>query len=181
LHKVKIKPSVQYRTRFFKPRRSEKGGFSAMQTEEKLKKMGFTLPPAPRPVAAYVPGLREGNLLYVSGQLPLLEGKLVKTGRVGQEVTPEEAYQAARQCTLNGLSVIRDLVGDLDQIEQVVKLVGFIASAPDFFGQPQVVNGASEFLSELLGEAGKHARSAVGVAALPLNAPVEVELIVRVK
>jgi enamine deaminase RidA (YjgF/YER057c/UK114 family) len=150
------------------------------KVEEKLAELGLTLPPVAAPVAAYVPALRSGEFVFTSGQLPVVEGKLVNTGKVGAEVSPEEAKELAQTCVLNALAAIKSVIGDLDQIERVVKVVGFVASAPDFTGQPGVVNGASELLGKVLGEAGVHARSAVGVAVLPLDAPVEVEVVVRV-
>ncbi|MBV2154787.1 RidA family protein [Kitasatospora sp. SUK 42] len=151
------------------------------KVESKLAELGLTLPPVAVPVAAYVPALRSGEFVFTSGQLPVVEGKLPSTGKVGAEVSPEEAKELAQVCALNALAAIKSVIGDLDLIERVVKVVGFVASAPDFTGQPAVVNGASELLGAVLGEAGVHARSAVGVAVLPLDAPVEVELQVRVK
>ncbi|MBO1414526.1 RidA family protein [Streptomyces sp. FH025] len=151
------------------------------KVESKLAELGLTLPPVAVPVAAYVPALRSGEFVFTSGQLPVVEGKLPSTGKVGAEVSPEEAKELAQVCALNALAAIKSVIGDLDLIERVVKVVGFVASAPDFTGQPAVINGASELLGAVLGEAGVHARSAVGVAVLPLDAPVEVELQVRVK
>ncbi|MFJ2862548.1 MULTISPECIES: RidA family protein [unclassified Kitasatospora] len=151
------------------------------KVEAKLADLGLTLPPVAAPVAAYVPALRSGEFVFTSGQLPVVGGKLPSTGKVGAEVSPEEAKELAQTCALNALAAIKSVIGDLDQIERVVKVVGFVASAPDFTGQPAVINGASELLGKVLGEAGVHARSAVGVAVLPLDAPVEVELQVRVK
>ncbi|WP_413102018.1 RidA family protein [Streptomyces sp. Inha503] len=148
--------------------------------EGRLAGLGLTLPAVAAPLASYVPALRTGPYVYTSGQLPLVEGKLGVTGKVGAEVTPEEAKDLARVCALNALAAVKSVVGDLDQIVRVVKVVGFVASAPDFTGQPGVVNGASELLGEALGDAGVHARSAVGVAVLPLDAPVEVEIQVEV-
>ena len=145
----------------------------------RLAELGVTLPTVAAPLAAYVPAVRTGNLVYTSGQLPLVEGKLTHTGKVGSEVTPEDAKIAARTCALNALAAVHALVG-IDAVARVVKVVGFVASAPGFTGQPGVVNGASEFLGEVFGEQGAHARSAVGVAELPVDAPVEVELIVEV-
>jgi enamine deaminase RidA (YjgF/YER057c/UK114 family) len=132
------------------------------------------------PLASYVPAVQAGEFVLTSGQLPMVDGKLVLTGKVGAEVTAEEAKAQARICALNALAAVKSVIGDLDRIQQVVKVVGFVASAPDFTGQPGVVNGASELLGEVLGAAGVHARSAVGVAVLPLDAPVEVEIQVRV-
>ncbi|MEE1784023.1 RidA family protein [Streptomyces sp. SP17BM10] len=151
------------------------------KVESKLAELGLSLPPVAAPVAAYVPALRAGEFVFTSGQLPVVEGKLPSTGKVGAEVSPEEAKELAQTCALNALAAIKSVIGDLDLIERVVKVVGFVASAPDFTGQPAVINGASELLGKVLGEAGVHARSAVGVAVLPLDAPVEVELQVRVK
>lgn len=151
---------------------------------ERLAELGVTLPPVAKPLAAYVPAVRTGNLVYTSGQLPLEGGEIDHTGKVGADgasgtVTPEQAKAAARQCALNALAAVDALVG-IDSITRIVKVVGFVASSPGFSGQPGVVNGASEFLGEVFGDAGTHARSAVGVSELPLNAPVEVELIVEV-
>ncbi|KJK57494.1 MULTISPECIES: RidA family protein [Actinomycetes] len=151
------------------------------KVEEKLAELGLTLPEVAPPVAAYVPAIRSGEYVFTSGQLPMVAGKLQHTGKVGGEVTPEEGKALAQICALNALAAVKSVIGDLDRIEQVVKVVGFVASAPDFTGQPGVINGASELLGEALGAAGVHARSAVGVAVLPLDAPVEVEIQVRVK
>ncbi|GAA4855826.1 RidA family protein [Kitasatospora terrestris] len=151
------------------------------KVEEKLAELGLTLPEVAAPVAAYVPAVRTGEYVFTSGQLPMVAGKLPSTGKVGAEVTAEEAKQLAQICALNALAAIKSVIGDLDEVEQVVKVVGFVASAPDFTGQPGVINGASELLGAALGAAGVHARSAVGVAVLPLDAPVEVELQVRVR
>lgn len=150
-----------------------------MSASARLAELDITLPAPAAPLAAYVPAVRTGNLVYTSGQLPLIGGEVTHTGKVGAEVTPEEAKTAARTCALNALAAIHALVG-VDSVNRVVKVVGFVASAPGFNGQPGVVNGASEFLGEVFGEAGTHARSAVGVYELPLDAPVEVELIVEV-
>ena len=147
---------------------------------DRLAELGLELPPVVPPVAAYVPAVRTGNLVFTSGQLPMVEGGLPAVGKVGALVTPEQAKELARTCALNGLAAIEALVG-LDNVVRVVKVVGFVASTPEFTGQPGVVNGASELLGEVFGEAGQHARSAVGVAALPLDAPVEVELVVEVR
>ncbi|MEZ0091322.1 RidA family protein [Streptacidiphilus sp. EB129] len=150
------------------------------KVEARLAELGLELPPVAPPVAVYVPAVRSGEFVLTSGQLPMVGGKLTLTGKVGAEVTAEEAKAQARICALNALAAVKSVIGDLDRIEQVVKVVGFVASAPDFTGQPGVVNGASELLGEVLGAAGVHARSAVGVAVLPLDAPVEVEIQVRV-
>jgi enamine deaminase RidA (YjgF/YER057c/UK114 family) len=147
---------------------------------QRLAELGLTLPPVAAPVAAYVPAARTGNLVWTSGQLPFVDGSLPITGKVGAEVEPARAHDLARTCALNALAAIAAEVGDLDQVRRVVKVVGFVASAPGFFGQPGVVNGASELLGDVFGDAGRHARSAVGVAVLPLDAPVEVEVVVEV-
>ncbi len=149
---------------------------------QRLEQLGLVLPPVPDPVAAYVPVVRSGALVFTSGQLPLVHGKLARTGVVGDQpvdVTVEQAAGDARTCALNALAAIASVV-DLDDVVRVVKLTGFVASASDFVGQPQVVNGASELLGQVFGDRGRHARSAVGVAALPLGACVEVELVVEV-
>lgn len=150
-----------------------------MSASGRLAQLGLTLPAVAKPLAAYVPAVRTGNLVYTSGQLPSVEGVLTHAGKVGSEVTPEDAKIAARTCALNALAAVHALVG-VDAVTRVVKVVGFVASAPGFNGQPGVVNGASELLGEVFGDAGVHARSAVGVSELPLDAPVEVELIVEV-
>ena len=145
----------------------------------RLTELGIDLPEVVRPVAAYVPAKRTGNLVYTAGQLPMTAGKLPATGKVGDAVSPEEAKSLARQCGLNALAAVDALVG-IDAVVQVVKVVGFVASAPGFGGQPGVINGASELFGEVFGDAGAHARSAVGVSELPMDAPVEVEIIVEV-
>ena len=150
-----------------------------MSATTRLKELGLELPAVVPPVAAYVPAVQTGSLVYTSGQLPMAGGAMAQTGLVGGPVTPEQAKDLARTCALNALAAIDALVG-LDSVTRVVKVVGFVASAPGFTGQPGVVNGASELLGEVFGDAGRHARSAVGVAALPLDAAVEVELIVEV-
>ena len=146
----------------------------------RLRELGLTLPTVATPAGAYIPARRSGSLVFTAGQLPFVDGKLPAAGKVGAEVTPEEAYGFARTCALNALAAIDGLVG-LDAVAGVVKVVGFVASAPGFTGQPGVVNGASELLGEVFGEAGRHARSAVGVAELPMGAPVEVELVVELR
>ena len=148
--------------------------------EERLAELGLEVPEVAKPVAVYVPAVRSGDHVYTSGQLPMRAGELMLTGKVGGEVTAEEAYACARQCALNAIAAIRAEVGELSAVKRVVKVVVFVASTPDFTGQPGVANGVSELLGEVFGEAGVHARSAVGVAALPLDAPVEVELLVEV-
>lgn len=147
---------------------------------EKLAELGITIPDVPKPVAAYVPGVRVGDLLYTSGQLPVANGEL-KKGRLGENVSIEEGYQAARLCAINCLAVIKSIAGDLENVERVVKLTGFVNSTPDFTDQAKVVNGASELIAAVFGEAGAHSRSAVGMAALPLGAVCEVEAIVKLK
>jgi enamine deaminase RidA (YjgF/YER057c/UK114 family) len=147
---------------------------------ERLAELGLTLPPVAAPVAAYVPAVRSGDFVYTSGQLPTVDGKLPAVGKVGGEVSATDAAGLARTCALNALAAAASAAGGLDQIHRIVKVTGFVASAPGFSGQPQVINGASELFIEVFGEDGKHARSAVGVAELPLNAPVEVELIAEV-
>ena len=151
-----------------------------MSAAERLAALGLTLPPVTPPVAAYVPALRTGAYVYVSGQVPVVDGKLPATGKVGGSVSAEEAAGLARICALNALAAAAEAAGGLEAIHRIVKVVGFVASAPGFNGQPQVINGASELLIEVFGEAGRHARSAIGVAELPLGAPVEVELIAEV-
>jgi len=148
--------------------------------QARLAELGLTLPPVAAPVAAYVPAVRTGSYVYTAGQLPLAEGKLLAAGKVGAEISAEEAARLARTCALNGLAAVASVAGGLLAIRRIVKVTGFVASSPGFTGQPQVLNGASELLLEVLGEAGRHARSAVGVAELPLDAPVEVELIAEV-
>ena len=150
-----------------------------MGARERLAELGLELPPVAAPVAAYVPAVRTGDLVFTSGQLPVRQGALPLTGKVGADVTPEQAKDLAATCALNALAAIDALVG-LEAVVRVVKVVGFVASEPSFTGQPGVVNGASELLGEVFGEAGVHARSAVGVGVLPLDAPVEVELVVQV-
>lgn len=147
--------------------------------ETRLAELGLTLPPVAAPVAAYVPALVQGELVHTSGQLPFQDGQLPATGKVGADVDPDQAAGLAAVCAVNALAAVKSVIGDLDRVEQVVKVVGFVASDPSFTGQPQVINGASELLGTVFGEAGAHARSAVGVAVLPLDAPVEVEITVR--
>src|SRR4051794_35775405 len=153
---------------------------SAQSWTARLAELGIRLPPVAAPVAAYVPAVRSGSLVFTSGQLPFVDGGLRRTGKVGGSVDPEDAAGDAKVCALNALAAIDDLVG-LDSVVRIVKVVGFVASVEGFTGQPRVVNGASELLGKVFGEAGQHARSAVGVAELPLGAPVEVELTVEVR
>jgi enamine deaminase RidA (YjgF/YER057c/UK114 family) len=152
-----------------------------MSIKEKVESLGLTLPVAALPVAAYVPAVKTGNLVFVAGQLPLVDGKIVKEGKVGKEVTPEEAKEMAQVCALNALAAIA-LVVDIDQIERIIRVGGFVNGIPGFFAIPPIINGASELFIKLFGEVnGKHARTAIGVAELPLNAPVEVEVLVQLK
>jgi enamine deaminase RidA (YjgF/YER057c/UK114 family) len=151
------------------------------KVEDRLESLGLVLPEVPTPLAAYIPAKKTGQVIFTDGQLPILNGELICKGLLGQDVDVEQAYQAARICTLNALAAIKVVVKDLDQIFQVVRVVGYVASTPTFTQQPAIVNGASELLLEIFGEVGKHARSAVGVASLPLNASVEIELIVEIK
>ena len=152
-----------------------------MSVKEKLAALGLTLPTAAAPVAAYVPAVKTGNLVFTAGQLPVVDGKLVLTGKVGSDVTPEDAKKMAEICALNALAAI-SMVADIDQIEKIIRVGGFVNGAPGFVAIPAVINGASELLIKLFGDVnGKHARTAVGVAELPLNAPVEVEMVVQLK
>jgi enamine deaminase RidA (YjgF/YER057c/UK114 family) len=146
----------------------------------RLAELGLSLPPVAQPVAAYVPAVLTGNYVYTSGQLPLVDGKLQGTGKVGEDVAADEAAGLARICALNALAAVASVAGGLDAITRIVKVTCFVSSAPAFTGQAQVANGASEFLIEVLGDAGRHARSAVGMSVLPLDSPVEVELIAEV-
>jgi enamine deaminase RidA (YjgF/YER057c/UK114 family) len=148
--------------------------------EDKLAEMGLAVPEVAKPLAAYIPAVRSGQHVFTSGQLPLRDGELITSGKVGGDVTPEQAVECARQCALNALAAVRAEVGDLSAVKRIVKVVAFVASTPDFTGQPGVANGASELFGEVFGDIGRHVRSAVGVAALPLDAPVEVELVVEV-
>ncbi|GAB7031984.1 RidA family protein [Streptomyces sp. NPDC021749] len=148
--------------------------------EDKIAELGLKLPDVVPPLAVYQPAVRSGSYVFSSGQLPMVGGALPATGKVGAEVSPEQAKELAATCALNALAAVKSVIGDLDKIRRVVKVVGFVASAPDFTGQPGVLNGASELLGEILGDKGVHARSAVGVAVLPLDAPVEVEIQVEV-
>ncbi|MCD6640406.1 MAG: RidA family protein [Nocardioides sp.] len=151
-----------------------------MGAEAKLAEMGISVPEVVPPVAAYVPTVRSGNLVFTAGQLPARDGEMLAIGKVGGAVTQEQGYDCARQCALNALAAVKAEIGSLDAITRIVKVGVFVASTPDFTGQPQVANGASELLAEVFGDAGKHARSAVGVPVLPLDVPVEVELVVEV-
>jgi len=148
--------------------------------EARLRELGFELPDVPQPVVEYVPAKRVADLVYVSGQGPIRDGKPIYVGRVGAEVSPEDAYKAAQICALNCLAAVKSLVGSLDAVAEIVQVRGFVNSAPDFHGQPQVINGASELLVKLFGERGRHARAALGTSNLPGNIPVEIEMMVRV-
>ena len=149
--------------------------------EPRLIELGIQIPEAPKPVAAYIPAKKVGNLVFTAGQLPMVNGELISKGLLGKDVEIEEANKEARICALNALAAIKGVIGDLDKIKQVVRVVGYVASVPTFTQQPAIVNGASELLVEIFGENGKHARSAVGMAVLPLNASVEIELTVEVQ
>jgi enamine deaminase RidA (YjgF/YER057c/UK114 family) len=152
-----------------------------MSVDTRLQRLGLQLPAAPQPVASYIPAVRSGNLLFLSGVLPFHEGKVRPIGKLGRDVTPEQGKEASRRALLNALAIVREALGTLDHVTQVVRMVGHVASAEGFTQQPIVVNGASDLLVEIFGEAGRHARVAVGVAELPLNAPVELELIIEVR
>ncbi len=149
--------------------------------ESRIEQIGLNIPEAPKPVAAYIPAKQTGKLVFTAGQLPMVNGELFSKGLLGQDVEIDEANNAARICTLNALAAIKGVIGNLDRIKQIVRVVGYVASVPTFTQQPAVVNGASELLLEIFGENGKHARSAVGMAVLPLNASVEIELTVEVE
>jgi enamine deaminase RidA (YjgF/YER057c/UK114 family) len=151
-----------------------------MSVEQRLKELKLDLPAPPKPVANYVPVVRVGDLLFLSGVLPSRDGQLIMTGKLGHGLTIEQGVEAARVAVLNGLSIIRSTTGSLDRVKQIVKMVGYVASGPGFTEQPQILNGASDLLIALFGEAGRHARVAVGAAELPRHAPVEIELIVQI-
>jgi len=149
--------------------------------EEKIKEIiGYDLPVAPKPLASYVPVVKSGNLIFTSGQLPLKEGKLIAEGKVGVDISEDKAVECAKLSAVNCLSAVKSLSGNLDNIEQIVKLVVFVNSGQNFTGQPKIANGASDFLVQVFGEKGKHSRSAIGVSELPLNSPIEIEMIVRI-
>ena len=150
-----------------------------MSVASRLSELGIELPEVAVPAGAYVPAVISGNLVFTAGQIPLVDGKLMATGKVGQEIDVDFAREIARRCALNAVAAVKSVIGDLDRVKKVVKVVGFVSSEPSFTAQPQVINGASELLEQIFGEVGIHARSAVGVAVLPLDAPVEVELIVE--
>jgi len=149
--------------------------------EEKINQLGFTLPIAPKPLASYVPAVRTGDLVFTAGQLPIKDGSLAFKGKLGKDLSEDEGKKAAQVCALNCLSVIKNEIGNLDNIEKIIKLTVFVSSADGFINHPQVANGASDLIKEIFGENGKHVRSAVGVAELPLNAPVEIDMIVKIK
>ena len=151
-----------------------------MTPEERLAELGLAVPEVAKPVASYIPAVRSGHHVFTSGQLPLRDGELITTGKVGGQVSEEQAQECARQCGLNAIAAVKAEIGDLAAVKRIVKVVCFVASTPDFTGQPQVANGVSELLGAVFGDAGVHARSAVGVPVLPLDSPVEVELVVEV-
>jgi enamine deaminase RidA (YjgF/YER057c/UK114 family) len=151
-----------------------------MSPEDKLKELGIKLPEAPKPLGSYVPSVQIGNVFYLSGMLPLINGKLIRTGRVGESVSLDEAREDAKTATINALSVLKSSIGNLDKVKRCIKISGYIASAPDFTEQPKVLNAASDLIFEVFGEAGRHTRAAVGVNVLPLNSPVEIEFIFEV-
>lgn len=157
------------------------GAQAGPSPEARIKALGLELPPAPKPIAAYVPAVRTGNLVFLAGQGPMKDGKPAVTGKVGAELTEEEGYKAARATILNSLAALRAEIGSLDRVRRIVKLVGWVNSAPGFTRQPWVINGASELLVEIFGDAGRHARTAVGANELPLDIPVEIELVVEVE
>jgi enamine deaminase RidA (YjgF/YER057c/UK114 family) len=150
-----------------------------MSANQRISDLGIILPQVATPAGAYVPAVVSGNLVFTAGQIPLVDGKLVATGKVGKDLSADQAKEIARICALNAVAAVKSVIGDLDRVTKVVKVVGFVSSAPDFTAQPSVVNGASELLEQIFGDRGIHARSAVGVAVLPLDAPVEVELVVE--
>ena len=150
-----------------------------MNYEQNMLSLGYKLPEVAKPAGSYLPAITSGNLVFTAGQIPLVEGKLAATGKVGSEIELEQAQELARICILNGLAAVKSEIGDLQRIKKIVKIVGFVSSDPKFTQQPQVINGASDLLAEIFGEVGRHARSAVGVAVLPLDVPVEIELIVE--
>ncbi len=151
-----------------------------MSPEDKLKKLGIELPEAPSPLGSYIPIVRTGNLVFLSGILPLIKGKLLRQGRVGEDISLDEARDDARTAAINALSVLKANIGSLNKVKRCVKITGYVASAPDFTEQPKVLNAASDLMFEIFGEAGRHARAAIGVNVLPLNSPVEIEFIFEV-
>jgi enamine deaminase RidA (YjgF/YER057c/UK114 family) len=155
-------------------------GYKVSKVEEKILELGLELPKISTPIASYIPAKKVGNLVFTSGQLPMVNGELTNTGFLGKEVSIEDANRAAQVCTLNALAAVKGVIGDLDQIKSIIRVVGYVSSTPEFTKQPAVVNGASDLLLQIFGDEGKHARSAIGVSALPLNAPVEIELTVEI-
>ncbi len=149
--------------------------------EDKIKELGYTLPETPKPLAAYIPAIRTGDHVYTSGQVPFADGELMYSGKIGFDLSIEEGQEAAELCVLNALSAVKSVIGDLNKIEQIIKVTVFVNSADGFIDQPKVANGASELLGNIFGDAGRHVRSAVGVNELPVNSAVEVEMIVNVK
>ncbi len=154
--------------------------FSQGTFEQKILKMNLQIPELSKPLAAYVPAVQTGKLIFTAGQLPMVNGEVICKGVVGEDVEIDQAYKAARICTLNALAAVKGVLGDLNQINRIIRVVGYVASTPTFAQQPAVINGASELLLEIFGEQGKHARSSIGVASLPLNASVEIEIVVEV-
>ena len=152
-----------------------------MKIEHKIKEIGLILPEAPKPVAEYIPAKKIGNLVFTSGQGPIKNGKFIYVGKIGGEVSLEEGYESAKMCAINCLAAIKSVIGSLDEIDEVIKIKGYVNSTPDFYRQPEVVNGASELIVKIFGEKGKHVRSALGTSVLPGNIPVELEMIVKVK
>lgn len=152
-----------------------------MKIEEKMRELGLILPEAPKPVAVYIPAKKIGNFVFTSGQGPIKDGKFVHVGKVGGEVSLKEGYESARVCAINCLATIKSVIGSLDNIDEIVKIKGYVNSTSDFYQQPEVINGASELIVEIFGEKGKHARSALGTSVLPGNIPVELEMIVSIK
>ena len=152
-----------------------------MKIEHKIKELGLNLPEAPKPVAEYIPAKKSGNLVFTSGQGPIKDGKFVYVGKVGGEVSLKEGYEAAKICAINCLAAIKSVIGSLDNIDEIVKVKGYVNSTSDFYRQPEVVNGASELIVKIFGDKGKHARSALGTSVLPFNIPVEVEMIVKIR
>ncbi len=159
----------------------KKGRIGLSKIEDRIKELGLELPPPATPLANYVSVVRDGDLLYMSGAGAVIKGKALYTGKLGAEVSIEDGYDAARISALNLISILKKVLGDLDKVEQIVKLLGFVASTPDFYQQPAVINGASDVLAEVFGDKGKHARTAIGTSVLPMNMPVEIEMIVRIK
>ncbi len=149
--------------------------------EQKLKEMNIEIPEAPKPLAAYIPAVKDGKLVYTAGQLPFVKGELKYKGKVGKDISEDDAQKAAQICAINCLSVIKSVIGTLDDLESIIKVTVFVNSSEDFTGHPKIANGASEFLVNVFGDAGKHVRSAVGVSQLPMGAPVEIEIIAKVK